>query len=94
MANADGPIILYNCRWYAYTGTMGVASGKIELSKERIELASAVHHVVEAIHPKCERMDHELALVLPPENPLSANSCIRTRKRRKVASDAFLFLRW
>ncbi|MGH8589827.1 MAG: histidine kinase dimerization/phospho-acceptor domain-containing protein, partial [Gammaproteobacteria bacterium] len=44
-----------------------ISRGKIELRKERIELASAVHHAVEAARPLCERMDHELTVTLPPQ---------------------------
>ncbi|MGH7347618.1 MAG: PAS domain-containing sensor histidine kinase, partial [Candidatus Rokuibacteriota bacterium] len=44
-----------------------ISRGKIELRRERIELASAVHHAVEAARPLYERMDHELTVTLPPE---------------------------
>ncbi|MGH8611031.1 MAG: hybrid sensor histidine kinase/response regulator, partial [Gammaproteobacteria bacterium] len=44
-----------------------VSRGKIELRRERSELASAVHHGVEAARPLCERMDHELTVTLPPQ---------------------------
>ena len=44
-----------------------ITQGKIELRRERIELASAVNHAVEAIRPNCERMDHELTVTLPPQ---------------------------
>jgi signal transduction histidine kinase len=50
-----------------------ISRGKIELRKERIELVSAVNHAAEAIRPNCERMDHELTLVLPP-NPIFLNA--------------------
>jgi len=50
-----------------------ISRGKIELHKERIELVSAVNHAAEAIRPNCERMDHELTLVLPP-NPIFLNA--------------------
>ena len=44
-----------------------ITRGKIELRRERIELASAVNHAVEAFRPNCERMDHELTVTLPPQ---------------------------
>ncbi|MGH8490362.1 MAG: CheR family methyltransferase, partial [Gammaproteobacteria bacterium] len=44
-----------------------ISRGKIELRRERSELASAVHHAVEAARPLCERMDHEMTVTLPPE---------------------------
>jgi len=50
-----------------------ISRGKIELRKERIELISAVNHAAEAVRPSCERMDHELTLVLPP-NPIFLNA--------------------
>jgi CheY-like chemotaxis protein len=50
-----------------------ISRGKIELRKERIELVFAVNHAAEAIRPNCERMDHELTLVLPP-NPIFLNA--------------------
>ena len=50
-----------------------ISRGKIELRKERIELASAVYHAVEAARPNCERMDHELTVALPPQ-PMYLNA--------------------
>ena len=50
-----------------------ISRGKIELRKERIELASAVHHAVEAIRPRCKSMDHELTVTLPPQ-PMYLNA--------------------
>ena len=44
-----------------------ISRGKIELRKERIELASVVNHAVEAARPHCESMGHELTVTLPPE---------------------------
>jgi K+-sensing histidine kinase KdpD len=44
-----------------------ISRGKIELKKERIELASVVHHAVEAIRPLCGGMGHELTLTVPPQ---------------------------
>lgn len=44
-----------------------ISQGKIELRKERIELASAVHHAVEAARPLYESMDHELTVTVPPQ---------------------------
>ncbi|MGQ0594541.1 MAG: chemotaxis protein CheB [Gammaproteobacteria bacterium] len=44
-----------------------ISRGKIDLRKERIELASAVHHAVETARPLYESMDHELTITLPPQ---------------------------
>ena len=43
-----------------------VSRGRIVLRKERIELAAAVNHAVEASRPLCESMSHRLELELPP----------------------------
>jgi len=50
-----------------------ISRGKIELRRGRIELASAVHHAVEAIRPQCKSMDHALTVTLPPK-PLFLNA--------------------
>jgi signal transduction histidine kinase len=42
-----------------------ITNGKIELRKERIELASAVQDAVEAIRPFMEESGHELTVTLP-----------------------------
>jgi PAS domain S-box-containing protein len=42
-----------------------VATGKIELRRERVELAAAVQGAVEASRPLIEQMGHELTVVLP-----------------------------
>lgn len=47
--------------------------GKIELRKERIELAFVVNPAVEAALPLCERMGQELIVVLP-EHPVYLNA--------------------
>lgn len=44
-----------------------ISRGKIELRRERVELASIVYHAVEAARPLCESMGHELTVTLPPE---------------------------
>jgi len=44
-----------------------ISRGKIELRRESVELASIVHHAVEAVRPVCESMDHELTVTLPPQ---------------------------
>src|SRR6202521_579975 len=44
-----------------------ISGGKIQLRMEPVELASVVHHAVEAARPLCESMDHELTVTLPPE---------------------------
>ncbi len=41
--------------------------GKIELRKERIELAAVVNHAVEACHSQYSSMGHELTVLLPPQ---------------------------
>ena len=50
-----------------------ISRGKIELRKEPVELASVVHHAVEAVRPLCESMDHELTVTLPPQ-PMYLNA--------------------
>jgi two-component system CheB/CheR fusion protein len=42
-----------------------ITKGKIELRRERIDLASAVHDAVEASRPQVEAAGHELAVTLP-----------------------------
>jgi PAS domain S-box-containing protein len=44
-----------------------ISRGKIELRKERVELASIVHHAVEACRPAMECAKHELSVMLPPQ---------------------------
>jgi CheY-like chemotaxis protein len=44
-----------------------IAREKIELRKEPVELASAVHHAVETVRPFCESMGHALTVTLSPE---------------------------
>ena len=44
-----------------------ISRGKIELRKERVELASIVHHAVEACRPAMECAKHELSVTLPPQ---------------------------
>ena len=50
-----------------------ISRGKIELRKGRVELASAIHHVVEAARPFCELMEHALTVTLPPQ-PVHLNA--------------------
>ncbi len=50
-----------------------ISRGKIELRKGRVELASLVHHAVEACRPAMERAKHELSITLPPQ-PLYLNA--------------------
>jgi len=42
-----------------------ISRGKIELRRERIELASAIHHAVEAARPHYKSMGHTLTVTLP-----------------------------
>ena len=44
-----------------------ITRAKIELRKEPVELASVVHHAVEAVRPFCQSMGHELTVTLPAE---------------------------
>lgn len=44
-----------------------ISRGRIELRKEPLELASIVHHAVEAIRPVCGGLEQELSVTLPPE---------------------------
>ena len=44
-----------------------ISRGKIELRRERVEVASIVHHAVEAARPMYTDMDHELTVTLPPQ---------------------------
>ena len=42
-----------------------IASGKIDLRRERVELSSVVHHVVDAVRPLIEPRSQELTVTLP-----------------------------
>jgi PAS domain S-box-containing protein len=44
-----------------------IASGKLELRKERVELGTVVKHAVEASRPTIEQKGHELSVTLPPQ---------------------------
>jgi len=50
-----------------------ITRNRLELRLERIELASAVRHAVEACRPHCERAGHQLHVMLPPE-PITLNA--------------------
>jgi PAS domain S-box-containing protein len=50
-----------------------ISRGKIELRKERSELASIVHHVVEATRSLFRHMNHELTIELPSD-PIFLNA--------------------
>ena len=51
-----------------------VMRGKIELRKERVELATVVARAVETAQPLIEAQGHELTVTLPPESlPLEAD---------------------
>jgi len=43
-----------------------ISRGKIELRKERIELAKAIQQAIEASQPAIKKADHELSIELPP----------------------------
>ncbi len=42
-----------------------IGSGKIDLRRERVELSSVVHHVVDAVRPLTEPRSQELTVTLP-----------------------------
>ena len=44
-----------------------ITRGKIELRKERVELAPIVHQAVEAVRAQYRSMNHELTVTLPPQ---------------------------
>jgi CheY-like chemotaxis protein len=44
-----------------------ISRGKIDLRKERVELASVVYHAVEACRPAMESAKHDLTITLPPQ---------------------------
>ena len=50
-----------------------ISRGRIELRRGRTELASAIHHAVEAARPSYKSMDHTLIVTLPPE-PMFLNA--------------------
>ncbi len=45
-----------------------ISRGRIELRRERVDLASVVHHTVEAVLPLCRGMDQELTVTLPRDS--------------------------
>jgi len=49
-----------------------ISSNKLELKKERVEIACIIHHAVEACRPYLDRDKHEFVLNLPPE-PIHLN---------------------
>jgi CheY-like chemotaxis protein len=44
-----------------------ITRGKIELRKERVELAPVIHQAVEAVRPHFSSTDQQLTVVLPPQ---------------------------
>jgi signal transduction histidine kinase len=50
-----------------------ISRGKIELDKQRIDVAAVVNDAVEAIRPLCQSQDHQLSVTLPPQ-PLSLHA--------------------
>ena len=44
-----------------------ITRGKLEIRKQRVELASVIHQSVEVCRPLAERARHELNVSLPPE---------------------------
>jgi PAS domain S-box-containing protein len=50
-----------------------ISRGKVELKRERVELASVVYQAVEASRPLAQRARHELNVTLPPE-PIYLNA--------------------
>jgi signal transduction histidine kinase/ActR/RegA family two-component response regulator len=47
-----------------------ITTGKLELRKERVDLAAVLWDAVESSRPLIEREDHELTVTLPPESVL------------------------
>jgi CheY-like chemotaxis protein len=50
-----------------------ISRNKLELRKEKVELASIIHHAVEACRPLAERANHELVVSVPSE-PIYLNA--------------------
>jgi len=50
-----------------------ISRGKIALRRERVEVASVVHHALEAARPLCERLNQELTVTLPSD-PVFVNA--------------------
>ena len=51
-----------------------ITRGKLQLRKERVELASVVRSAVEAVRPAVEAQGHKLTVTLPPQSvPLDAD---------------------
>jgi PAS domain S-box-containing protein len=50
-----------------------ITRDKLELKRDLVELASVVHHAVEACRPLCERARHELHVTLP-QQPIYLNA--------------------
>jgi CheY-like chemotaxis protein len=44
-----------------------ISRGKIELRRERVDLSSIVHNVVDAMRPLCENQQQELTVTLPSD---------------------------
>lgn len=44
-----------------------ISRGKMELRRERVELSSVVHHVVEAARPLCEERSQQLTVTVPEQ---------------------------
>jgi signal transduction histidine kinase len=44
-----------------------ISRGKIDLRKERAELAAVVNHAVDTVRPLCDSLHHELTVTLPPK---------------------------
>ena len=52
-----------------------ISQGKIELRKERVELAAVIRSAVEAVSPFIEAQGHELTVTLPTEAGLHRCRC-------------------
>ena len=50
-----------------------ISRGKIELRRERVEVASVVHHAVEAARSLVQCMEHDLTVTMPPK-PIYLNA--------------------
>jgi len=82
-----------------------IANGKLELRKEKVELATVIRTAVETCAPLVEKAKHELTIILPPEaifleadpvrlaqlfGNLLNNACKYTRGGGHVVVDATL----
>ena len=65
-----------------------ISQGKIELRKDRVELASVVSDAVEAARPAADAMGHELTVTLPPPVYLNADPARLTQVVSNLLNNA------